>query len=742
MYLEDWINRYQFDELMKGILNAPQDLLGIHEYAGTQLITVYRPEAEKVWITDEKGGKKLELRQIDERGLFGTETKTKYKSYRFLVQYSEDDVIEIVDPYAFSPEISDFDCHLYGEGTHYEIYEKLGAHVEVRDGVSGVRFAVWAPHARSVSVVGDFNMWDGRLHPMILHGPTGFYELFIPGVNEGAVYKYQITTRAGELLYKTDPYGFYAEVRPGNASRVFDISNYTWKDKAFMRKRRAKNRVERERMPMNIYEVHLGSWRKIEDGRDDGFMTYRESAEELGKYLVEMGYTHVELMGICEYPFDGSWGYQVGCYYAPTSRYGTPEDFMYFVDHMHSLGIQVILDWVPAHFPRDAHALGRFDGAPLYEHPDSRRGEHPDWGTYIFNYGKKEVENFLLANALFWVEKYHIDGLRVDAVASMLYLDYGKQDGGWLPNKDGGNEHYEAVDFLRHMNEVMEERQPQAYIIAEESTAWPGVTERAKNGGLGFSYKWNMGWMNDFLEYMKLDPYFKAHHHDQLLFSLSYHLSEKYILVLSHDEVVHGKCSMLNKMPGLLGDKYASLKAAYGFMYGHPGKKLLFMGQEFAQLREWSEERSLDWELLEEAPHRQMQTFVRDLNRLYLEKNAFYYNDNDVIGFEWMDCSRWETSTVAFVRRGSTKKHQLMFLVNFTPVDHEEYTVKAPCGGIFKEILNSDDEKYGGKGRVNPEPVRAKKVKEKGEKKASGYEITCRLAPLSVVIFEYDYTAR
>ena len=459
----------------------------------------------------------------------------------------------------------------------------------------------------------------------------------------------------------------------------------------------------------------------------------------LGDYMQEMGYTHIELMGIAEYPFDGSWGYQVGCYYAPTSRYGTPKDFMYFVDEMHRRGIEVILDWVPAHFPKDAHCLGNFDGKAVYEHPDRRRGEHPDWGTYIFDYGRREVQNFLVANALFWVEKFHIDGLRVDAVASMLYLDYGKQDGDWLPNRDGGNENYEAVEFLRHLNGVMEELHPGAYIVAEESTAWPGVTSAVDAQGLGFSFKWNMGWM----EYMKLDPYFKQFHHDQLCFSLSYHLSEKYILVLSHDEVVHGKCSLLNKMPGLTGDKYAALKATFGFMYGHPGKKLLFMGQEFAQQREWSEKRSLDWYLLDDAAHRGIHDFIKDLNQLYQENSALYYNDSDVIGFEWMDCARPKTSTVAFVRRGKTKTKQLMFILNFTPVAHEKYRVKAPCRGKFTEIINSDDVKYGGEGRRNPEPIMAKKKASAGKTKASKteaeYEIECYLPPLSVVVLQYDY---
>ena len=738
--LKEWMNPTLIEEMDEGVLNAPQDLLGMHMYAGTQLFVVRRPAAQAVWITSVNGNKLYEMGELDEElGLFGLQIKAKakqLKDYRIRVQYSPEDIIDIADPYSFEPEISDFDCYIFGEGKHYEIFEKLGAHVETVDGVTGTRFAVWAPDARSVSVVGSFNMWDGRLHTMRLLGATGIYELFVPGAGEGDIYKYQITSRSKDMLLKTDPYGNFAEMRPGNASVVTCLNGYDWGDADYMKKHAEKTRAVRERSPMNIYEVHLGSWKKRIEDDDNGFYSYRELAGMLGDYLVEMKYTHIELMGISEYPFDGSWGYQVGCYYAPTSRYGTPHDFMYFVDEMHKRGIEVILDWVPAHFPRDAHCLGNFDGKALYEHPDRRRGEHPDWGTYIFDYGRREVQNFLVANALFWVEKFHIDGLRVDAVASMLYLDYGKQDGDWLPNEDGGNEHYEAVDFLRHLNRVMDERHPEAYIIAEESTAWPDVTKKVEDGGL---------------EYMKLDPYFKQFHHDQLCFSLTYHLSEKYILVFSHDEVVHGKCSLLNKMPGLTGDKYAALKAAFGFMYGHPGKKLLFMGQEFAQQREWSEMRSLDWYLLQEEPHQGIHRFIKDLNRLYLENSALYYNDSDVMGFEWMDCARPETSTVAFVRRGKTKSKQLMFILNFTPVAHERYSVKAPCRGKYTEILNSDDVKYGGQGRMNPNPItaRRKAVSKPADKKAVQakrkaevaveYEIECYIPPLSVVVLEYDY---
>ncbi len=746
-YLEEWTGKELMEELEKGWINAPQDLLGSHIYEekDVQIFTAYRPCAETIWLLNGKGEVVSEMEPMPVPGLFGhvIEKKSKrLKSYRLRVKYSDEDIIDIDDAYAFGREISDFDCYIFGEGKNYKIYEILGAHMETRKGVEGTRFAVWAPTARSISVVGEFNMWDGRLHKMMLHGESGIFELFIPGTWEKAAYKYEIIGRDGKKYYKTDPYGNYAELRPGNASRIISLEGYEWKDEDYLKARRKKKRSERDREPMNIYEVHLASWKKRVEDDDNGNFSYRELADMLGEYVEEMGYTHIELMGISEYPFDGSWGYQVGCYYAPTSRYGEPRDFMYFVDEMHKRGIQVILDWVPAHFPKDEHCLGNFTGQALYEHPDRRRGEHPDWGTYIFDYGRKEVMNFLVANALFWVDKFHVDGLRVDAVASMLYLDYGKQDGAWLPNKDGGNEHYEAVEFLQQLNSVMEQENPGTYIIAEESTAWPGVTAPVKDNGLGFSYKWNMGWMNDFLEYMKLDPYFKQFHHDQLCFSIDYYLSEKYILVLSHDEVVHGKCSLLNKMPGLEGDKYAALRAAYGFMFGHPGKKLLFMGQEFAQKREWAEYRSLDWFLLDDERHKKMQDYVRALNQIYRKYDAMYYNDFDMMGFEWMDCSRPQTSTVAFVRRGSTSRDQLMFILNFTPIAHEKYTVKAPCKGRYTEILNSDDKKYGGMGRLNSGTLMARKAKvadSKTGKKRDGYELELYLPPLSAVVLKYDY---
>ena len=754
-YLEQWTSKEMLKELEEGILNAPQDLLGCHIFKeeDVQIFTAYRPCAKRMWVLDSKGETTYEMEPMEPEGFFGYVIEKKserLKKYRFRVEYGPDDVIEIDDPYAFPGMFGELDRYLFSEGNHYKIYEKLGAHPMKRDGVEGVQFAVWAPHACSVSVIGEFNMWDARLHKMIMRGSSGIFELFVPGAWEGAAYKYEITAKSGDKLYKTDPYGNYAELRPGNASRITSLDGYKWQDGSYQKKHQKKSRDVRDKEPMSIYEVHLASWKKRIEDDDNGNFSYRELASMLGDYVVDMGYTHIELMGIAEYPFDGSWGYQVGCYYAPTSRYGEPKDFMYFVDEMHKRGIQVILDWVPAHFPKDAHCLGRFDGQPLYEHPDSRRGEHPDWGTYIFDYGRMEVKNFLVANALFWIEKFHIDGLRVDAVASMLYLDYGKSDGEWLPNKDGGNEHYEAIHFLQHLNSEVEKEHPGAYIIAEESTAWPGVTAPVADGGLGFSYKWNMGWMNDFLEYMKLDPYFRKDHQRQLCFSIDYYTSEKYILVLSHDEVVHGKCSLLNKMSGLEGDKFASLRAAFGFMYGHPGKKLLFMGQEFAQKREWAEFRSLDWFLLEEDDrHKKMQDYVRELNHLYQKYDALYYHDFNVMGFEWMDCWRPELSTVAFVRRGSSVKDQLMFIANFTPMALEDYQVNAPCAGTFTEILNSDEERFGGEGRVNKKPIQAKPCKapvvpRPGEKIEPGkkyYELELYVPPLSVVVLRYDYKA-
>ena len=591
-------------------------------------------------------------------------------------------------------EIGELDHYLFGQGNHYEIYKKLGAH-EVTAGKKGVYFAVWAPHAKSVSVIGEFNGWDAAADRMERQEPLGIYTVFVPEAKDGQMYKYCIETESGELIYKADPFANYAELRPGTASRITDVSHLKWTDDRWMESRKKWDNKEN---PLSIYEVHMGSWMRHPGREDEGFYTYREFAEAITKYVKKMGYTHVELMGIAEHPFDGSWGYQVTGYYAPTSRYGTPEDFAYMINYLHRNGIGVILDWVPAHFPKDAHGLADFDGTPTFEYADPRKGEHPDWGTKIFDYEKPQVRNFLIANALFWIEHFHVDGLRVDAVASMLYLDYGKQDGQWVPNKYGGNQNLEAIEFFKHLNSVVLGRNPGTMMIAEESTAWPKVTGNPEDDGLGFSLKWNMGWMHDFTEYMKLDPYFRKNAHHMMTFSMEYAYSENYILVLSHDEVVHLKCSMLNKMPGEGFDKYANLKAAYAFMTGHPGKKLLFMGQEFAQLREWSEERELDWFLLSEEPHQQIQNWYRDLLHLYKKNPALYELDNDPAGFEWINKDDIFRSIFSFVRHSKGKKKNLLFVCNFTPVAREDYRVGVPTKRQCKLVLNSDEKEYGGSG--------------------------------------------
>ena len=630
-------------------------------------------------------------------------------------------------------EIGELDQYLFGQGNHYEIYEKLGAHLVQNGKQKGVYFAVWAPHAQAVSVVGEFNEWDTEANPMKREEPLGIYTCFIPGVKKDQMYKYCIETYSGEQIFKADPYANYAELRPGTASRVADIENIKWTDTEWMTRRKTWNHKHE---PMSVYEAHIGSWMRHPGREDEGFYTYREFARAITKYIKEMGYTHVELMGIAEHPFDGSWGYQVTGYYAPTSRYGSPEDFAWMINYLHRNKIGIILDWVPAHFPKDAHGLADFDGTPTYEYADPRLGEHPDWGTKVFDFGKNEVRNFLISNALFWVEKFHIDGLRVDAVASMLYLDYGKQDGQWLPNEHGGNENLEAIALMQNINRIMEERNPGAYLIAEESTAWAGVTAPASMDGLGFLFKWNMGWMNDFLEYMQMDPYFRQNNQNMLTFSLSYAYAENYVLVISHDEVVHLKRSMIEKMPGSEEDKFANLRTAYGFMYGHPGKKLLFMGQEFAQPREWSEARSLDWFVLDNPLNQGMERYVKALNKLYNTNDAMYANDTDPMGFEWTDCDHPDMSILSFVRRGSTPKKQLLFVCNFTPVERDNYSIPAPCYTTYKEILNSDDVQFGGKGRLNSKPVKALDKKNA----RTPYSIDITVPPLSTVVFEYDYT--
>ncbi len=627
-------------------------------------------------------------------------------------------------------EIGELDQYLFGQGNHYEIYEKMGAHKVTYKGKEGVYFAVWAPNARRVAVVGDFNGWDFEADYMERQEPVGIYTCFVPGVKEGDLYKFCIETQQGKRIFKADPFANYAELRPGTASRVTDISNLKWTDSAWMTKRET---WDHKKNPMSIYEVHLGSWMRHPGREDEGFYTYREFADAIVKYVKDMGYTHVELMGMAEHPFDGSWGYQVTGYYAPTSRYGTPEDFAYMINELHRNNIGVILDWVPAHFPRDAHGLAEFDGTPTFEYADPRKGEHPDWGTKIFDYGKPEVKNFLIANALFWIEHYHVDGLRVDAVASMLYLDYGKQDGQWVANKYGGNENLEAIEFFKHLNSVVLGRNKGAVMIAEESTAWPKVTGAPEDDGLGFSLKWNMGWMHDFTEYMKLDPYFRKNAHHMMTFASSYAYSENYILVLSHDEVVHLKCSMLNKMPGLGFDKYANLKAGYAFMTGHPGKKLLFMGQEFAQLREWSEERELDWFLLAEPEHQAIQNWYRDLLHLYKKNKALYEMDSEPEGFEWINADDIFRSIYSFVRHSKDNKKNLLFVCNFTPMERPDYRVGVPRRKQLKLVLNSDDKKYGGSGAERPLIYKPVKQECDGQK----YSISYPLPAYGVAVFEF-----
>ena len=610
---------------------------------------------------------------------------------------------------------------------------KLGAHFTDQYGIRGVCFDVWAPNAARIWVIGSFNGWDETADEMTRLEPDtmGIFELFIPGIEEGALYKYLIETKDGKRLYKADPYANYAELRPGTASAVTDIEHFKWTDEKWMEERAKTKDIYAK--PMTIYEVHPGSWMRHPGREDDGFYSYRDLVKYLIPYVKEMGYTHIELMGISEYPFDGSWGYQVTGYYAPTSRYGTPQDFAYFINECHKHKISVILDWVPAHFPKDAHGLAEFDGTCLYEYADPRKGEHPDWGTKIFDYGKNEVKNFLIGSALMWIEHYHIDGLRVDAVASMLYLDYGKQPGQWVPNKYGDNKNLEAVEFFKHVNTLILGRNPGAVMIAEESTAWPKVTGRVEDDGLNFSYKWNMGWMHDFLDYMKLDPYFRKDNHHKMTFAMSYNESEKYILVLSHDEVVHLKCSMINKMPGEMEDKFKNLMVGYAFMMGHPGKKLLFMGQEFAQLQEWSEARELDWYLLENPDHKHMQNWVKKLLHIYQKNPALYELDSSWGGFEWINANDAERSIFSFIRKSKDGKNNLLFVCNFTPVERSDYRVGVPKHKTYKLILNSDDAEFGGSGKERP--VNYKSVSKECDGRP--YSFAYPLPGFGVAVFRY-----
>ena len=709
--------------------DKPYEILGPHKTADGTLVQAYFPDAREVKVLWNE--KEYPMECVDEGGFFaGLFGKKGPKNYRYRVVYEDGEYIT-EDMYRFPLTISEQEMELFTKGINYTAYRMLGAHPMTVDGVEGVRFAVWAPNAVRVSVVGDFNFWDGRKAPMHRHEKYGIFELFVPGVKQGDVYKYELKVKGGLTVLKADPYASMGQKRPETASVVFDSSSFAWKDDTWQA---AKAKNTSKEMPVSIYELHLGSFKKPSE-EDGSFYNYRELAVMVADYVKEMGYTHVELLPVMEHPFDGSWGYQVTGYYAPTARYGTPEDFKFFVNYMHEQGIGVILDWVPAHFPRDAFGLASFDGTCLYEHRDPRQGSHPHWGTLIFNYGRPQVSNFLIANAMYWAEEFHADGIRIDAVASMLYLDYGKQDGGWVANKYGGNENLEAVELFKHMNSVMKKRNPGVMMIAEESTAWPKVTGDVENGSLGFDYKWDMGWMNDFTNYMKADPIYRKWNQGALTFSIMYAHSENFVLVLSHDEVVHGKGSMINKMPGTYEQKFPNLRAAYGYMMMHPGKKLLFMGQDFAQFSEWSEAKSLEWELIEQYDsHREMKAYYKALNHFYTSHPALYEADYLEEGFEWIDCMDAERSIVTFLRRSKESREQLLVVCNFIPVTQTGYRVGVPFAGKYKEIFNSNRTEFGGTGEGNPRVKHSQPVN--WNNRDNSIEIT--IPGLSVLVFSCE----
>ena len=736
--LMDWAG---IEELVYSEASDPGRLLGEHVIKEGLLIQAFLPNAAKVSV--KIGEESFPMEMADENGFFAVllEDRLELVPYHFLVTYEDGDSEEIVDPYSyqFYTAFTEEEVKKFGAGIYYDSYQKFGAHPTVEAGISGVHFAVWAPDAMRVSVVGDFNFWDGRRHQMKKRGPSGIYEIFIPGLKPGTIYKYEIKTKAGDPMLKADPYANFSELRPNTASVIWDMTDYQWNDGEWIEKRKAaKDRLKDS--PMSIYEVHLGSWMQKPVAQDENgddingsqFYNYREIAEKLAAYVKEMGYTHVELLPVMEHPLDESWGYQVTGYYAPTSRFGTPDDFKAFMDYMHKEGIGVILDWVPAHFPRDAHGLAAFDGTCLYEHKDPRQGSHPHWGTLIYNYGRPQVSNFLISNALYWAKEFHADGIRMDAVASMLYLDYGKNAGEWIANMYGGNENLEAVEFLKHLNSIFARDTEGAVLIAEESTAWPKVSGDENDGGLGFDFKWNMGWMNDFLDYMQCDPYFRNQHYNELTFSMLYAYSEKFVLVFSHDEVVHGKGSMAGKMPGDTQEKkFANLRTAYGFMMGHPGKKLLFMGQDFGQMDEWNEKESLEWGLLKYDVHSQMKDYVKALNHLYRTQPALYKMDYEPEGFEWINCTYNDENIVIFERKTDKSEETLLFVCNFVPVEHEKFRLGVPFAGKYKEILNSDAKQFGGSGMVNPRV----KMSKKEEWDARENSIVINLAPMSVAVF-------
>ncbi len=723
------LNKQIVESLVEGNHYAPYEVLGMHpcaDPASAVVVRSFQPYARDVAVVDVRTDHAWPMDKIHTAGLFEIVIpETSPFPYRLKMTGHDDHVWELDDPYRFPLQISDFDLYLHGEGTHYRTYEKMGAHPMTIDGVEGVHFAVWAPNAMRVSVIGWFNRWDGRHHPLQSRGGAGLWEIFIPALKPGDLYKFEIKSRNGYLTQKADPYAFASELRPRTASMVWNVDAYEWNDAEWLNRRRETNWLEK---PLSVYEVHLGSWQRVpeEDGR---WLTYRELSERLVPYVKEMGFTHIELLPISEHPFDGSWGYQTIGYYSPTSRFGSPDDLKYFIDRCHQEGIGVIIDWVPAHFPKDGHGLGYFDGSHLYEHSDPRKGEHMDWGTLIFNYGRNEVRSFLLSNAMFWADVYHVDGFRVDAVASMLYLDYSRKEGEWVSNEYGGRENLEAVSFLKKFNEIMHAEYPGIATFAEESTAWPMVSRPTYLGGLGFTLKWNMGWMHDTLQYFSKDPVYRKYEHSDITFSLLYAFTENFILPFSHDEVVHGKANMLSKMPGDLWQKYANLRLLYGYMYAHPGKKLLFMGMEFGQWDEWDYHRSLDWHLLQWDPHRQLKHLVGDLNRLYGQTPALYEIDFSWEGFDWIDFHDSEQSVVTFLRRGRNPGDVVVCAFNFTPLPRGGYRVGVPLPGYYEEILNSDAAVYGGSDMGNAGGVPSDPIPWQGKE----HSVLLTLPPLAAV---------
>jgi 1,4-alpha-glucan branching enzyme len=723
-------------QLIEGKHQNPFELLGPHEVddLGRRVLAVraYLPQSSQAWVVDPSHADAARpMRRVHPAGFYEAlcPCPGEEGAPRYLLRVADEGGKKITmhDPYAFPQLLTDYDLYLLNEGRHWQSYERLGAHLRTIDGVAGVNFAVWAPNATGISITGDFNNWDGRRHPMRKHIPSGFWELFIPGLGEGTLYKY-LVRHEGTAVEKADPYGFGAEVPPRTASKVVDLDRYQWRDVDWLKQRRETNWLER---PLSFYEVHLGSWKRPGDD-PSRWLTYRELAHQLVDYCKEMGYTHIELLPVSEHPLTASWGYQTVGYFAATSRYGTPHDFMYFVDLCHQNGIGVVVDWVPAHFPRDAHGLRQFDGTALYEHADPRRGEHRDWGTMIFNYGRHEVRNFLLSNALFWLDKYHVDGLRVDAVASMLYLDYSRNPGDWLPNEHGGRENLEAISLLKELNEQAHLQHPGVLTIAEESTAWAGVSRPTYTGGLGFSLKWNMGWMNDTLRYMRHEPIHRKYHHDELTFSLIYAFHENFVLPLSHDEVVHGKGSLLDQAPGDLWQKFANLRLLYSYMWTHPGKKLLFMGSDFGQWNEWNFDTSLQWDLLQWESHRGLQKCVRDLNHLLRREGALHQVDFDFHGFEWIDCHNYEDSTLSYIRRGKDPGDYLVICNNFTPVPRWNHRLGVPEVAWFEEVFNSDSTYYGGSNMGNGPGVQAMPQESHGRPAS----ILLTLPPLATVVLK------